>query len=467
VALTSFVVLWTVLLGAAGVCRADYDPSDRDQQAPPPVQPGEGMPIGRFIFSPSVTFGTEYDTNIYSIESGFQFTLPDGTVVDLAPQSDTVSIARARLALKLPFSHSYASLVWIPQYRQYGQADSALTTSNTVSFDSRLNFSSGVSVSAQDTLLLGFVDVSTINSDGTPLFVSTPYTRNNPEVQVDWPLGNGWGFTGDWEQQDYVFEATKTGALITQSPGSSSGSRGLFDFFDYVTNVIKVGAFREMGRYRLYGTLDVGRTDQDRTNYANSHCDLSLPDALLSDYCKELKAVPQERIEQKDAMMGVRGKLFANADGVFEAGVTTWKFLYGNTAPYTGISLSGRIAYTMNRMTTATLAVEHLPTQASGQYTGYYLTTRATLGIEHKFTMSLSGRAGLMYMLTEFPDPKNGWVYREYFGDFEAIYRPGHASSAGPFEVILSYRPEVTRTSLVGRNVNGQRLGLSFQYGWF
>ena len=465
--LTSVVVLLTVLMGGVGVCVADYGPDDRNQQTPPPVQPGEGIPMGRLVFSPSVLVGTEFDSNIYSIESGFQFTLADGSVVKLAPQSDTVSMARARLALKLPFSHSFASLVWTPQHREYGRADTALKTSHTIEFDSRLNFSSGVSVRAQDTLLLGFVDVSTISSDGTPSFLSTPYTRNSPEVLVDWPLGNGWGFTGDWEQQDYVFEATKTGATITQSPGSSSGARGLFDFFDYVTNVIKLGAFREMGRYRLYGTLDVGRTDQDRANYARSHCDFSLPDALLSDYCKQLKAVPQERIEQKDAMVGVRGRLFANAEGAFEAGLTTWKFLYGNTSPYTVISLSGRIAYTMNRMTTATLVVEHQPSQASGQYTGYYLTTRATLGIEHKFTMSLSGRAGLMYMMTEFPDPKTGWVYREYFGDFEAVYRPGHASSSGPFEIVLSYKPEVTRTSLVGRNVNGQRIGLSFQYGWF
>src|SRR5262245_27052950 len=83
------------------------------------INPRTGFIIGPFLFTPSAKVGYSYDSNIFNVEDGFPIFVqsdPDGDgtmtthVVEQREQGGSIVTGEARLALRLPFSHSYASL---------------------------------------------------------------------------------------------------------------------------------------------------------------------------------------------------------------------------------------------------------------------------------------------------------------------------------------------------------------------
>ena len=262
-----------------------------------PGRPGEpftfhdGMLFGALIFSPSVLLSTTYDDNIFNVGHG-------ATEVS-GPVGGTVGIARAKLAVKLPFSHSYASLSYAPEYREYGNTRAPLKFSQELAFDSRLSFVGGQTVQIKDYFVDGFSDIRRLATTGGGssdiVFSSTPYRTNTPEIAIDWIFAYGWGFLAHVKQIDFSVGRTADVDVIQSNTGATSDQQSFFDLFDFVTNEVEFRGYRNFSRYQLFGAATVARTNQDRRKFNESHANPQCPNTPLDSDCDEDRSAPSRK----------------------------------------------------------------------------------------------------------------------------------------------------------------------------
>lgn len=425
------------------------------------------------MFSPSVFVGWTYDSNIFDVEDGLVITTSGNEKVVLRASSDTIAVARPKLGFKLPFSHSYASLVYAPAYREYGSARSPLHTSHQLTFETRLNFANGSTILIKDDYLNSFADLRGPVDSENLQFSSTPYHRNSPEIELDWVFASGWGVAGILERTSFVVDRTEVIDFVSQTTGERQEEQGLFDFFDYVSDSVELRGYRNLGRYRLFTSVSVGRTDQDRRKFNESRADLNNcsgdeGDGTTNESCN---STDFERISQRDASVGVKGRLLRKTEGEMEISYTSWKFKEGEASSFSGLSISTRMTHTFDRRTVGFLHLERSPLQASGILTGYYVFDRVGFNVERLLTRSFSTKVGLDYQRTSFPGSSGepAFTVADYVGDLQVVFRPAQAARQGRFVTVLSYRPDFQRSDRreKGLDENSHRIGLSLQYGWF
>jgi len=126
-----WVLLAALLLLSCPVLAEDYR-SGSNITTGSSVIAHEGIVIGPFLFSPSAKVGATYDDNVFNVEEGFPLLVSsdpdhDGTFTTTEAKfhakSSTIANGEARLAFKMPFSHSYVQLVYLPQYPRLREPD--------------------------------------------------------------------------------------------------------------------------------------------------------------------------------------------------------------------------------------------------------------------------------------------------------------------------------------------------------
>jgi hypothetical protein len=215
-------------------------PNPKDYQ---PAPPGAGLYLGRILFSPWLTLNAGYDDNIFSVTQGVcgqrlrRDTNGDGLydsltcVKTLSPEGTSLGSARAQLGFRLPYSHSFLSLVWNGQYRDYGQIEAPEKTSQYAQLENRLNFSNGSMLSVKGEAVWGYQEVQHVNSEGfvdnrlleepgSLAFSSSRFRRNHPELQYDFYLVGSWGLSSHIERNSVTFDA------ISQASGASGSVGG-------------------------------------------------------------------------------------------------------------------------------------------------------------------------------------------------------------------------------------------------
>jgi len=471
------------LFGRGGVARAQQlTPPDADARVPPAVRPGEGLFIGPFVFSPSIEVMTLYDNNVFKVEDGYD---PDGTgqALEQHPEGAGQYNARAKLALKLPFSRSYVSLVWQPLYHAYYNLETPLKTSHQVDLEGHLNFFNGSSLKLSDSYIDGFFEARRLDVATTYQLSATPFRRNLIDLDYDWSFAAVWGLSGRFEHIGYTYDRTEVVNFQDTATGSSSSTQRIFDFFDYKTDSIQTRAYRVLSRYKIYGEGTVSQTDQDRSNFNESQLEANgcndpftsvNPDEILAheQTCRELEQqIDSEHIEEEDVSVGILGWVTALSQADFKIGYSHWTFQNGANKPFSGVSYTGSFEHHFTRRTFATLNLRRAPIQASGQYTGYYLFQEAVLTFEHKVTPNLTGRAEVSFRNSDFPGSEKpfseAFTLNEIAGLFEMRYRPGTPDRPGPFVFTVGYAPSRSTSTQPGLDVNSQRFRVGIQYGWF
>lgn len=472
-----------VLCGiAAGTVQA-YTSSTRSRgQDDAPIRPGEGFPIGPFVFSPSVSMNLSYDDNVFSVDEETcrkferQDTNGDGTFESRPCKvGGSLMTARGRLALKLPFSHSYSSLTWAPQYREYGQYKAPLRFSHNVTFETRLNFASGSTIEVRDEYNHGYQEGRRIDSSGEIQFSSTKFVRNHPQIRYDWSIAGAWGFMGKVEQIDVAYDQTDVIDFSDFVGGSGDDRSGIFESFDYVVSSVEAGGYRDFSRVRVYAAVVGGLTVQDRRNYNRSLQDDCRakrdfdPDGTFDQRCP--LGSPSEQIDERGVDVGIVGQVFPSTTADVRVGWDSWRFTEPGIPDFSSLSVAASIEHRFNRRMTSYLDLKRAPLQATGQVIGYYVREDVRLGVERSLTMKTSARVGLTANRYSYAGSQDGssapFTFTDYRGELEVRYRLGQAARPGPLLLTLLYNPVRRASSLKGLPYESQRLTLSLLYGWF
>jgi hypothetical protein len=439
-----------------------------------PVHAGEGFFIGPFVFSPSVTLSLGADDNIFGLQNG-TCTAVGGECVPVAPVAGTVSTIRGYFALKLPFSHSYSSLIWNPQYRTYGQYDSPRTTSNTLIFDTQLNFSNGTVFSIHDDYIDGYEDYKTTSTEGVLQFGSADYTRNHPGIEYEWTIADAWGMSARAERYNQKYGSTDAIPFNDFVSGRTQDSSTVVDQYNYISNTVELSAFRNFSHVRLYTTATAGRTDQDRTAF-NESSHQQCREAFDPDGDGTLNVphpcpagIDFDQIDQESISLGVTGEIFPRTVGDVQIGVASWQFKDPGTPGYSGVILSARLDHTFSPRTHGYFGTEIQPLQAPAQVTGYYLRTDLLFGADRWFTQHLLGRAGFTIQHYAFSGSSNigEETFTDVIAELELRYRPGQEYHSGPWQLSLLYNPYRRLSVAPNLAYETNRVTLAIQYGWF
>lgn len=478
---------------------APYDvPNPRAYQ---PAPPGSGLYLGHLIISPWVSVSEAYDDNVFAVGNGFcgrkrrLDTNNDGLfdtlrcAETLQPESSSLNTARAQVALKLPYSHSYTSISWAGQYRDYNGFVTPVKTSQLVDFENRLNFSDGSFLLFKDEYVrgfqelwrvqsLGFRDDRELESPGSFTFTAARMTRNHPEVQYDVTVAGAWGLTGKLERSSVRFGAAEFSSTNSSSAvgGETDQRGGVFDFYDYVRDGAELRAYRAFTAVRVYAAATVGRTRQDRSEFNTSQQNAcrslrdSVPDQDLDGSLDRCEREPDaELIREGGFDLGITGRLFPSTNADVKVGYLTWNFREASSRPFRGVSAAARVDHTFTRRTRASLGLQRTPVQASGQVSGYYLRTEVNAGVEQGLTNFLYAKVGLNLRRYDFSGSAatNEFTFTDYSGDFQLRYRPGQADRAGPLMLTLGYAPVLRRSQQKQFEYDSKRVTLSLLYGWF
>lgn len=468
----SHLAILTCLVGiAVGSVQAYTSPGGSSDD---PVRPGEGILIGPFVFSPSVSVNTAYDDNIFSVDKGTcaqqeQIEGGNGSSGNQCRVGGTLMTARGQFTMKLPFSHSYVSLALLPQYREYAKFKTPLSSSHTLSLDSLLRFSNGSTVQISDDYDRGYQEARRLDPTGQLQFSSTGYTRNNPQVRYDWSIGGSWGFMGKIERTDVVYKPTSVIDFSSFVGGSGDERSGIFEFFDYVTDRVESGGYLNLSRTRVSASAGVGRTVQDRSNFNASQQRDCQSGPHSPGQCQQGTA--SETINESWLDVGITGQIFPSTQADLRVGWDKWRFSESGTPNFSSASVAASIDHVFNRRTRGTLEIKRAPIQATGQLTGYYVRENVTVGLERQITMQITTRASLGARRYSYSgstiEGSRPFSLTDYSGELEVLYQPSSEGRRSPYLVSLLYSPLRRVATLNELEYESQRVTLSFFYGWF
>ncbi len=132
----------------------------------------EAIPIGPFLFSPTVQLTWQHRDNIF-------FT-PDNEV------ADNVLLARARLLFELPIYESYIRFSYAPQYRDYKNYDYREKWGHYFDIGGEFEFSSGLEMAANYQFIQSAMEVREVDAGGELMPGEDLFDKHFFEIRADY-----------------------------------------------------------------------------------------------------------------------------------------------------------------------------------------------------------------------------------------------------------------------------------------
>lgn len=192
---------------------ATWLPAQTESFASPTVQvhnEGEGIPVGPFIFSPSVELIWESRDNIF-------FTAANEV-------SDQVWLARARLSFELPIRNSNIRFTYTPQYRQYQDYDLRENWSHFFDVLGAFEFASGLEVDAGYRFVNGNLETQEIDPGRELVFGESQYDKQHFALGANYWFGPTNAVRVEGQYVDFAYSDT---ALL---PGAPQTGRVFYNY---------------------------------------------------------------------------------------------------------------------------------------------------------------------------------------------------------------------------------------------
>jgi len=139
---------------------------------PPMTNPGEGLPVGPMLFSPSVQMAWVSQDNLFR------------TPTD--PFADDLYVARANFMFDIPVRQSLVRFAYRPVYREYKTYELQQNWSHFVNLTGRFEFSSGLVIDAQYRFVDGSQEIREVDPGGELVFGDNPFRKNWFNLGVDY-----------------------------------------------------------------------------------------------------------------------------------------------------------------------------------------------------------------------------------------------------------------------------------------
>jgi len=152
----------------------------------------EGIPLGPFLFKPSVGVGWEWKDNLFYSTTG-------------APVSGSILHGDANLGLVLPLSSLTVELDYRPRYQNYQGYDLSRKWSNEVALRGSFVSPVGITLKVGYNFLKASTNVREIDPGGEIAWSDDPFTRNSMTVDAAYWLTNrdGLSVRGSWNELAY------------------------------------------------------------------------------------------------------------------------------------------------------------------------------------------------------------------------------------------------------------------------
>jgi hypothetical protein len=132
-----------------------------------PGNTGEAIPVGPFLFSPTLQLTWEDRDNIFLRPEGQKF-------------QDNIYLARARLMFEIPVYESYFRFTYTPQYRDFEKYNLEEKWSHFVDVGADLAFSSGVELNLNYRFVNANLETRWASITGSPTATASGWTRTTP-----------------------------------------------------------------------------------------------------------------------------------------------------------------------------------------------------------------------------------------------------------------------------------------------
>lgn len=300
----------------------------------PSVKSSDGIPIGPFIFSPSLALNWESHENVF-FEAG-------------APTDDEAWHAQVRLAFEMPIRESYLRFAYTGQYREFKRIELREPYSHFFAVTTGLEFANGLVLTANYDFAWASMEVDLIDPGGEITFDDRPFEKHRLRLSAD-----------------YWFSYTDGISLSGSISDFSYAEEGNGPFYDYRATSLGLGWLHQLSPTSI---IDVTyrRSEMDALDtlfYRDSTSDeltLGLRGQLTPVLSSELRAgyrrtqfetsAPEPEVQDFEGYI-VSGGLtwdFAH-QGALELGLTRWDYpsAYQRNAYYDAMGAS--LTYTLNR----------------------------------------------------------------------------------------------------------------------
>lgn len=141
-----------------------------------------GIPVGAFLFSPSLELIYENKDNIFLADKG-------DCVDDMMGKcSDSLYVVRPRLMLELPVAENYFRLVYIPQYRDYKNYPFNDNWSHFVDFQAVVDSPSGFQLKLADRLVRGVLETNEYDAGHEVAYGAEPFMKDGATLDIGYAI---------------------------------------------------------------------------------------------------------------------------------------------------------------------------------------------------------------------------------------------------------------------------------------
>ncbi len=141
-----------------------------------------GIPVGAFLFSPTLELIYEHKDNIFLAEKG------DCVGQLFGKCSDSVYLVRPRLMLELPVAENYFRVVYMPQWRDYKDYGLDDHWTHWVDFQAQVDTPSGFELKLDNRLVRGVMETPEFDPGREVLFGASPFLKDRANVLIGYAI---------------------------------------------------------------------------------------------------------------------------------------------------------------------------------------------------------------------------------------------------------------------------------------
>jgi hypothetical protein len=194
-------------------CAAQSGEGGHQTEGAVPVNSGEAIPVGPFLFSPAVQLTWEHRDNI--------FFSPDREV------ADQIYLARARMMFELPVYDSYVRFTYVPQWRDYKNYEFEENWSHFVDIGSDFEFANGLRLATAYRFVSGNMETREVDPGGEFIWGEFQYRKHFLSVAAEYWLNQTNGLMVEGGLTDMSYEDVPL-------------------FYDYSRTQVGVGYLRQL-----------------------------------------------------------------------------------------------------------------------------------------------------------------------------------------------------------------------------
>ena len=385
----------------------------------------EGLPMGKWIFYPSVDAVWQDESNLF--------------LTNVDPEPATSYAVRPRLRWELPFRESFFRIGYAPQVRTFVGRDESTAGglkkryySQFANLDTKLGFSNDLTVLVHDEFISDALE--TIHFDpgqSVPFGNNNQYHRNHADLEAVKQIGNRHG-AGILAVHEFLRFNEHDVPLFLNYTRSGAGL---------------IYSFRLSPLSQLKASYALGGVDQDRPGSGSVH------------------------FRTDELTLKLTGSLGRNGLTESLLGYAKWNFSDSGLSDFSGLVGEFRYQLLLSERMKVTSSLSRYPLQSFFNVNEYYVTRNIEVRLERQPASHLYYAGSVSYRLNNYPEPLTDFLGavigprrkdRTWRGELGVGYKFMETLRAE-----LRYRREERQSNIDNAGFGSGRIVFQMSFGWY